>query len=109
MPRHDELIHLDEQDPRRAKKALRHRLLHSGDGRCLFCGVLGAGTIDHLIPLNKGGTDDPINWAVCCARDNASKGCEDVLSWFSRQTFYTKEKESQIKDRLSWAKEWTVG
>ena len=108
MPRHDELIHLDEQDPRRAKKALKHRLLQSGDGRCLFCGVLGAGTIDHLIPLNKGGTDDPINWARACYSCNHAKGHQDAVIWLRRQRFHTPSRESALRDRLAMAREWVV-
>lgn len=103
----DDLIHLDELDPRRYHKTRRRRLLSQNGGRCFFCDSPNAQTLDHLIPKAKGGTEHDSNLVGCCARDNASKGCEDALQWFRRQKFYTKEKESQIKDRLSWAKEWT--
>jgi len=101
-------IHLDELDPRRSHKTRRRRLLSQGSGGCFFCGAPNAVTLDHLIPKSKGGSEHDSNLLPCCPRDNQSKGCEDVLVWFSRQSFYTIEKERQIKDRLSWAKEWVV-
>lgn len=108
MPRHDELIHLNEQDPRRAKKKLRHRLLSADLGRCFYCGVLGSSTIDHLIALRSGGTDDPTNWAVCCYSCNNSRRHEDALTWLRRQRFHTPEREAALRDRLAQAREWVV-
>jgi 5-methylcytosine-specific restriction endonuclease McrA len=104
----DELIHLSDQCPKQSHKSRRRRLLSQNGGDCFFCGSPNAQTLDHLIAKAKGGTEHESNLLPCCSRDNANKGHEDVLSWFSQQRFYTKEKESQIKDRLSWAREWVV-
>ena len=54
---------------------------------CVYCGFSGDGidkfhnwrqlAIDHLIPVSKGGTNDPHNKVVACHRCNTMKGCFD--------------------------------
>lgn len=43
-----------------AYKALRARVL-AGRPACWICGAPGADTIDHVIPLGEGGTNEPGN------------------------------------------------
>jgi 5-methylcytosine-specific restriction endonuclease McrA len=53
-------------------KKLRLRIL-SRDGReCYWCGM-DATTVDHIIPVAKGGSDDPENLVAACRRCNFSK------------------------------------
>ncbi len=53
-------------------KKLRLRIL-SRDGReCHWCGM-DATTVDHIIPVAKGGTDDLENLVAACRRCNFSK------------------------------------
>ena len=53
-------------------KKIRQRILNR-DGRvCFYCG-LDADTIDHLVPIAKGGTDHDENLVSCCRRCNYSK------------------------------------
>jgi len=89
-------------------KAMRRRLLNSGGGDCFFCGVLGAGTIDHLIPQSQGGTDDPVNVVACCRSCNQAKGSQPVVEWLKRQKFGTPKKVAAVKDRLAVAREWVL-
>lgn len=60
------------------------RLLVEQNGRCRYCrtpftttGKTRA-TIDHVIPLAKGGTHTPDNIVLACLSCNSSKGAKDV-------------------------------
>lgn len=32
-------------------------------------------TVDHIVPLAKGGADEPANWQILCQKCNTMKGC----------------------------------
>ncbi|MBN2035760.1 MAG: HNH endonuclease [Chitinispirillaceae bacterium] len=59
---------------------------------CAFCGKTGDLTTTHLIPINRGGTDDPDNLVLCCAFCNASRGDKGVFEWLGLKK----------KDSLHW-------
>lgn len=45
-----------------------------GDGkRCLFCGASDNLTIDHLIPVSKGGINEITNYIILCGSCNHLK------------------------------------
>lgn len=44
------------------------------DGVCHLCGQPGADTLDHLVPLSKGGTNDPSNLRPAHRACNSRKG-----------------------------------
>lgn len=45
---------------------------------CSYCGG-SAGTVDHIIPVNGGGTNGPDNFTAACWICNASKGAKSLL------------------------------
>ncbi len=52
-------------------------ILNSQNGRCFWCNEVmpeGRYTIDHLIPLSRGGTNWPANLVCACHRCNSQKG-----------------------------------
>lgn len=51
----------------------RQIILKVYDECCVYCGDY-ANTVDHIIPLDLGGTDDFNNLVAACARCNYSKG-----------------------------------
>lgn len=54
---------------------LKHRdyLMRRDDGKCVYCGSKRALCIDHVVPVIRGGDDDPMNLAISCKSCNASK------------------------------------
>lgn len=57
--------------------SVKEPLLKQTGGRCAHCGIpLDRYTnlsVDHVIPLNKGGTNDPVNLTVLCDECNTKK------------------------------------
>jgi uncharacterized CHY-type Zn-finger protein len=55
---------------------------------CLYCGIKFNDqckpTLDHLIPLSKGGTHSAANAVVCCLSCNSSKGNRDFLKFVEK-------------------------
>lgn len=49
---------------------------------CWCCGHVGAGQhVDHITPLNRGGSDVWANMTASCANDNRRRGDQDVLGY----------------------------
>ncbi len=58
----------------RAKAMLRARQRKDKDrGVCVYCGG-GATTVDHDVPLSRGGSEDPENLVPACRPCNSAKG-----------------------------------
>lgn len=62
-------------------------IYHEQDGRCFFCGVTifqtipGDYHIDHLMPLNRGGSNWSDNLALSCSYCNCSRQDRTVTEW----------------------------
>lgn len=54
------------------------RIYRDQDGRCVYCGAdLSDGyQTDHIVPLIRGGSNDPSNIQLTCARCNRTKGAK---------------------------------
>lgn len=50
--------------------------------RCAYCGADGRVTIDHAVPLSRGGPDDLANVLPACKPCNGSKHRRTPLEWF---------------------------
>jgi len=67
---------------------LENAIFHRDKGRCVFCGMdltrifntSNKCHFDHMVPLSKGGTNDPINFQLLCERCNLSKGGIRILT-----------------------------
>ncbi len=51
-------------------------------GECAYCGA-PATTRDHVVPVRRGGTDDPSNIVVACHPCNASKRTRTPEEWLA--------------------------
>ena len=67
----------------RAWSKIRQRILIRDGYCCQYCGDENANTVDHVIPISKGGTDEPENLVAACSRCNYSKN--DRISPFFGQ------------------------
>lgn len=69
----------------RAKRAVRSRIFTAQAGRCALCGdpmqmtqpdFYDYATIDHIVPLSKGGEDTARNRQLVCSACNQEKGAQ---------------------------------
>ena len=88
--RANDLSTLKKSPPRRIGSSMRRQIYTRDDGICQLCGVKTrffkslydtpfdtgpvAGSVDHIIPVSKGGTDDPQNLRWSCRSCNCSRG-----------------------------------
>lgn len=69
-------------------RVYRRQLARDQANRCFYCGCPlvepparggpcppRAATLDHRVPVSRGGTDDPNNICVSCYQCNVLKGC----------------------------------
>lgn len=74
----------DSPAPRR--KRLPFRRVWDRDGwRCVRCGTHEDLTVDHIVPISKGGADDPddiSNLQTLCKSCNSSKGNRELCPGF---------------------------
>lgn len=63
---------------------LRQFVWQRDEGRCAYCGAdNGEFHVDHIVPVAKGGSNDPENLTIACAPCNMSKGDRLVSEWRS--------------------------
>lgn len=57
------------------------KILRDFDYRCAYCRVTGPMTIDHVVPLSRGGRHAYSNLVPCCAPCNSDKANKTVIEW----------------------------
>lgn len=56
------------------KASIKKRLYARVEHKCVTCGATENLTIDHIIPLRRGGTNDDSNLQILCGTCNRFKG-----------------------------------
>lgn len=65
---------------------------------CAYCGAKVSLTVEHVVPIDKGGTSAINNIIPVCHHCNSSKSNKDLMDWYTKQSFYSKDRlESIIK------------
>lgn len=59
------------------------RQYEAQEGKCYYCGVVVGDTyhVDHIVPLSRGGTDNPDNLVISCPRCNQRKNNRTPDEW----------------------------
>jgi 5-methylcytosine-specific restriction endonuclease McrA len=48
---------------------------------CTYCGEITKLTLDHFVPVSKGGNNDINNLIPCCKHCNSSKNAHNPIQW----------------------------
>lgn len=107
------LISTRARQKRRARKKQVHHwkytdtelklLYEKFNNVCAYCGSTERLTIDHAVPLSKGGSDVLGNLLPACMTCNCSKHDSDIKQWYKNQSFYSKVRWKKIQQHLSKA------
>lgn len=81
----DMTLHSQRKSNSTQWKKLRLVILQRDGYECYYCGQ-DANTVDHLIPVAKGGSDDRENLVAACKRCNFSKQDKLVEDFFQRDS-----------------------
>ena len=79
-----------------------HKLMCEFDWECFYCNCHLSNenrTIDHIIPLSKGGNSKYENLVPSCGRCNRQKGTKDFIKW-AEEICLPLKKIQHIKERL---------
>lgn len=60
-------------------------ILAQADGHCAYCDKEAKLTLDHVIPLSKGGTHSKDNVVPACLHCNSSKGNKTLEEWNAKR------------------------
>ena len=77
-----------EQSDGTLSVAVVGRLFADAEGKpCPYCGDYmsrATKSLDHMVPLNKGGVHGVVNMIICCKRCNTAKRDKDFGDWLSK-------------------------
>lgn len=62
---------------------------------CVYCGKNKSNTIDHIVALIKGGSNNFENLVASCVNCNSKKGDKDLIKW-SPAFYYFNEKLNRV-------------
>ena len=85
---------LDPERPVTAEIQIERKGLFNG---CCFCGSQDKLTLEHVIPLSRGGLHVPENLLGSCRSCNCSKNASPVEEWYRAQPFFSEERWSMVK------------
>lgn len=71
-----DLIQREVLEPAKPKRDYRQAIFHRDDFKCVLCGSDENLTVDHIIPISKGGTETLDNLRTLCKSCNSKKGAK---------------------------------
>ena len=88
-----------------------YEMMNFFDWKCAYSGEYLGGkqnenirSIDHIIPLSKGGDNEIWNCVPMLKKYNKSKFNNDVVDWFKTQNFYSEERLNKIYKWTEYAR-----
>lgn len=73
-----------------------HDTCKAFDFCCAYCGAETKLTVEHVVPVSKGGRTNKSNVIPACRSCNSSKQDKDMIEWYTAQPFYNKSRLENI-------------
>lgn len=123
----------DEGEPRRKplSRSLRFQILRRDNHACRYCGATAPDvklTVDHVVPVALGGSDDPTNLVAACQGCNAGKDAtppdaevvadvaQDAARWAAAMALAAKAAQTRAEEERAYRQRfldhwqsWTFG
>lgn len=80
-------VFLEDLCPKLRVRRWRQSLHAITEQSCIYCGKRSE-SIDHVLPLSRGGLNITENCVPACLACNGHKGDSDAFMWYRRQPFY---------------------
>jgi len=112
-------------------RRLRYEVLRRDNHTCRYCGGTApdvALTVDHVMPVSLGGTDEPANLVTACIDCNAGKAstnpgaplvadvAEDAVRWTRAMRYVLEAQNAKLAERMAYLDDvdhawtnWRVG
>lgn len=112
-------IKFNNSNKRRSKFELQGRgitkeqwyeMMNFFDWKCAYSGEYIGGdsefrTIDHIVPIDSGGLNEPWNCVPCFSSYNFSKHINNMEEWYIKQEYYSEERLIEIYTWIEYAYE----
>ena len=82
------------------KLRLRAGIFAAWGHGCAYCGST-ADTLDHVLPVAKGGLTTRTNLIPACRSCNLAKGHADAIDWFRAHHGWTPGREQRLLDWIA--------
>jgi hypothetical protein len=89
-------VFLEDLCPKLRARRWRQSLHRITGKRCLYCGEASE-SIDHVLPLSRGGLNVTENCVPACLGCNGRKGDSDAFAWYRQQTFYDPRRAMALR------------
>ncbi len=89
-------VFLEDLCPKLHDRRWRKSLHNFTEESCIYCGN-NSESIDHVLPLSKGGLSITENCVPSCLSCNGKKSDKDVFDWYRKQQFYDPRRSMAIR------------
>lgn len=97
----------DQHNPEKEEKQLKRFVRNRLNGHCIYCNKkTEAMTVDHVVPLKLGGTNELSNLVPACSDCNLRKGHKDVWLWWQQQEFFNVDRAFHLLEIMYPEEYW---
>ena len=89
-------VFLEDLCPKLRIRQWRKSLHNYTKQRCIYCGNISE-SIDHVLPLSRGGLSITENCVPACLACNGAKSDADAFDWYRQQRFYDPRRAMAIR------------